>query len=389
MNMPFSVTQLRIGLLAANFVCTGLVGYQTYAVVTTTPNFENEPPMPTISSRSAAVDTEDKNLVLRVKQLGRKFLPLSKPVVETPSVVAGPKDEPPPEIKGDDDLPPGVLDNSWKLTMTVITSDPADCFATLQKKDPSLSGPGAGSGAGAAKKPAMPRISTSKTVAARPKVAGKALPGAVPGAGDKKVVRPMDHWEDPDAGIDVWIVEVTQDRLIYEDVAQPNRRFALHRERPPYASRKQNRLTLEALAEEPDPNNPQPDKKLMIHFDPPDRRKAFEERNLGKTGAGSIKPMPSAPGAVPAAGTKTIGPAGAKGAKGAAPTTAEQLKQLRDLQKAVQGLEKNDKFQRDTTPEQRKELQEILGVRRGLKSNRDFSPEQRKELQELLGGAKK
>ena len=357
MNMPFSVTQLRVALLIVNFGCTALIGRQAYGVIFTKPAMETVTAIAPIPEGSVGT-TVDTGLVIRVKSLGRKFQPaVPRPVEPPPDPAGGPKSQEMVDVQ-EGALPPGVLDTGWKFSQVIITPDPAGCYATLQKKDPNAAAGIAGAGVGP-KKAGLPRLTNKVTVQAKSKGA-KALTGGIPTAGDKKVVRPKDHWVDVDAGIDVWIVEITRDKLTYEDANLPGRLFALRIEKEPYVTRAADgALKIEGQQEEPDPNAPPPVKPLFFHFTPPDRDKEFENRRLTKVQAGTgLITVPGATGPT-APGASGLAAPGARGGKPL--STAESLKQLKDFEKTVKGLEQNEKFLKGTTPAQREQLKGLLG----------------------------
>jgi hypothetical protein len=251
-----------------------------------------------------------------------------------------------PEIDAKTELPPGPLNDTWEFVSVIhIALDPTATRATLQKKDAAV-----GPGVTGMRRPLTrtpPKVIRSNQP---PRVRAPAQGGAVPVATDKKTLRPTDHWVDEEAKINVWVIEVTQDRFIYEDATQPGRTFALARKMTKiYHPGTNGESRLNKVETETDPANPE--EKPESHFFPvaPDRDKIFRERKSVPGGASVLT-----------TGGKGVAAPNATHPSQAGARPLSQEEQLKKLQDTMSNLKNNEKFQKAPKAD-REKLQQLLG----------------------------
>jgi hypothetical protein len=345
--MRLTLTQIRVSMLILNLALTLMIGGQTFYGV-----FNQEkppvrllpiPPEAELSYRGERVGS-GPGATVQMKGLGQSLLVPRVEVVAPPP--KGPDEGPkPPPPTGPDELPPGPLNDTWEFVSVIyIPLDPGATRATLQKKDAS-----GVTGVPGMKKPVTrtpPKVIRSTPPA---RVRTPAPGGVVPVATDKKTLRPTDHWVDEDAKINIWVIEVTPDRFIYEDSTQPGRTFALARKTTSiYQKGTNGESRLNKVETETDLANPE--EKPESHFFPvePDRERTFRERKSVPAGA-----------AVLTTGGKSLPPNAAHPSQaGGRPLSQEE--QMKKLQDTMSTLKNNKDFQKAPKAD-REKLQQLLG----------------------------
>jgi len=162
---------------------------------------------------------------------------------------------------------------------------------------------------------------------------------------------------DEDLKIDIWVVDVTMNRMVYEDASDGKwRQYALVKKMTSiYTTAKDGSTSLKKIEDPPpDPNNPEPKPEKHFHPDPIDWDGMFEKRKASATSASS-----------PAG---KIAPAGSNPARPANPSVRPPSSdELKKMGETMGDLKNNEKF--------KKELKKL--------SEKD------RKILESLGGAKK
>jgi hypothetical protein len=351
-SLKISTTHFRIGFLVLNLVLTVLIGAQALFAVFQKPEFPKLTrwPDPEELKDTGGIKTSTEGLVAKAVQISRGLgdKPPPAPVLTGNDTTKKPIEDAPPG--GPDDLPPGPLNDNWELSMCLVTGDPLKNYCVISKKDPA-------SQAGGAPKsgPAGPKIS-SRVV--RPQVR---VPGAktqrVPGQGapsDSKMLRVKDPWFDEDLKINIWVVDIQMNRMVYEDATNWRQYALVKKTSSIYTTTKDGSTSLKKVEEPaPDPNNPDPKPEKHFFTDPIDRDSMFEKRKEAGAKAAAATPGPARP---PGA-SRAPGPSNR-------PPSADELKKAGQ---AIGELKNNVNF--------KKELNKL--------SEKD------RRMLETLGGAKK